>query len=143
MIAVDTNILVYAHREESSWHKEALAAVTRLAEGRTPWAIAWPCIHEFIAVVTHPGIFDPPVPPDVAVRSIEALLTSPSLVLLAEPPTFWKTMRKNLVRGRVRGRLVHDAKIASICEIHGVSEIWTADRDFSRFPSLKAVNPLV
>ena len=60
MIAVDTNILVYSVREDSPWHTAALAAVRSLAEGDPAWAIPWPCIHEFLAVVTHPRIYRPP-----------------------------------------------------------------------------------
>jgi predicted nucleic acid-binding protein len=56
MIAVDTNILVYAHREDAPFHQSAAQRVAALAEGRTAWAIPWPCIHEFLAIVTHPGI---------------------------------------------------------------------------------------
>ncbi|HTG57884.1 MAG TPA: hypothetical protein VMG63_00510 [Terriglobia bacterium] len=54
MIAVDTNILVYSHREESLWHQAAFALIAELAEGRAAWAIPWPCLHEFLAIVTHP-----------------------------------------------------------------------------------------
>ena len=60
MIAVDTNLLVYAHREDSAWHDTAYTRITELAEGRAPWAIPWPCIHEFLAIVTHPPLFLPP-----------------------------------------------------------------------------------
>ena len=38
--------------------------------------------------------------------------------------------------------MIHDARIAAICLHNGVTELWTADRDFSRFKPLKTVNPL-
>ena len=62
MIAVDTNLLVYAHRQDSSWNERANQIVRELAEGREAWAIPWPCLHEYLAIVTHPRIFDPPTP---------------------------------------------------------------------------------
>ena len=62
MIAVDTNLLVYGHREDSPWHDAAYKRIAELAEGRAPWAIPWPCLHEFIAVVTPPRIYTPPTP---------------------------------------------------------------------------------
>ena len=62
MIALDTNVLVYAHREDSPWHEAAHARVAELAEGRAPWVIPWPCLHEFLAIVTHPRIYGPPTP---------------------------------------------------------------------------------
>ena len=57
MIAVDTNILVYAHRQDSEWHPSAARVIRGLAEGTSAWAIPWPCVHEFLAVATHPRIF--------------------------------------------------------------------------------------
>jgi predicted nucleic acid-binding protein len=52
MIALDTNILVYAHRRDMPQHTLALRAMQRLvAEDRT-WAVPWPCIHEFLAAVS-------------------------------------------------------------------------------------------
>ncbi len=143
MIAVDTNILVYAHREDSEWHDAAANKIVELAEGRAPWAILWPCIHEFLAVVTHPRIYSPPTPLASAIDQIEAWLESPSLILLGETEGYWSELRFALEQGRIAGPLVHDARIAAICRAHGVQELWTADRDFSRFPSVTTRNPLV
>ena len=143
MIAVDTNILVYAHREDSSWHDAAHARITDLAEGRAPWAIPWPCIHEFLAVVTHPRIYSPPTPLSSAIDQVEAWMESPTLVLLAETESYWSDLRATLEQGRVSGPLVHDARVAAICRDHGVPELWTTDRDFSRFPAVTIRNPLV
>ncbi|GAG29059.1 unnamed protein product [marine sediment metagenome] len=143
MIALDTNILVHAHRQDSMWHGAAFEAVHGLAEGRDPWAIAWPCIHEFIAIVTHPGIFDPPTLLDGAVEQVNAWMGSPSLVLLSEADGYWEVLENTLRKSRVDGPRVHDARVASICLQYGITELWTADRDFSRFPSLKVRNPLL
>ena len=143
MIAVDTNVLVYAHREDSPWHEAACARVRALAEGRAPWAIPWPCLHEFLAIVTHPRIYLPPTPPATAIDQVDAWLESPSLVLLAEADGYWPELRRLLGTGRVVGPRVHDARIAAVCRHHAVAELWSADRDFSRFPDLVVVNPLV
>jgi predicted nucleic acid-binding protein len=93
MIAVDSNILVYSHREDSPWHAAALECVTGLAEGRAQWGIPWPCLHEFLSVVTHPRIYAPPTPLDAAVEQVDAWLESPSLVLLAEDEAHWPQLR--------------------------------------------------
>jgi uncharacterized protein len=143
LIAVDTNILVYAHREDSPWHEAAGKRLAELAEGRAAWAIPWPCLHEFLAIVTHPRIYNPPSPLEVAVAQVEAWLESPSLVLLAETPGYWPELRATLTASRVAGSAVHDARVAALCELHGVQELWTADRDFSRFTKTHAMNPLV
>jgi len=79
MIAVDTNILVYSHRSDSPFHKAADKALTDLAESGDLWAIPWPCIHEFLAIVTHPRIYDPPTPLTDAIEQVECWLEVPTL----------------------------------------------------------------
>jgi uncharacterized protein len=143
MIAVDSNLLVYAHREDSPWHESAYARVAGLAEGRARWAIPWPCIHEFLAIVTHPRIYSPPTPLKKAIDQVEAWLESPTLVLLSESADYWPLLRSTLQNGRVSGPQIHDARIVAVCLQHGVNELWTADRDFGRFPDLTVLNPLV
>lgn len=143
MIAVDTNLLVYAHREDSPFHDRALVRVSELAGSASAWAIPWPCLHEFYAVVTHPRVYNPPTTPSQAMAQIEAWLESPSLVLLTESPAHWSALKDLLARARVRGPVVHDARVAALCLQHGVKTLWSADRDFARFAPLHAVNPLV
>lgn len=143
MIAVDINILVYAHRRDSKFHERALQAVRQLAESSSAWAIPWPCIHEFFSVTTNPRAFQPVSTPLEARQQIASFLASPSLVLLAETERHWSVLEELLDSALVRGMLIHDAKIAAICIQHGVRKLWSSDRDFSRFPELKTVNPLL
>jgi uncharacterized protein len=143
LIAVDTNILVYAHREDSPFHHAASKRMTELAEGTATWSIPWPCIHEFLAVITHPRIFAPPTPLSRALEQVDAWLESPTLLLLVESAEHWPTLKTLLARGRIAGAQIHDARIAALCKQHGVRVLWSADRDFNRFIGLTVVNPLV
>ena len=143
MIAVDTNILVYAHRAEMPWHEPAATRLSELVESRAGWAIPWPCVHEFFGTVTQRRIFPRASTTDEALSFLTELLCSPGLVLLAEVDGYWDALQDLVRSGRVVGPMVHDARIAALCLVHGVSELWTADRDFGRFPRLKARNPLV
>ncbi|MBN1906913.1 MAG: PIN domain-containing protein [Deltaproteobacteria bacterium] len=143
MIAVDTNLLVYAHREDSSFHEKALSCITNLAEGRSSWGIPWPCIHEFFSIVTHPRIYDPPSPIESAIDQIAAWFESPRLVLLSETQDYWSILEPIINSSRISGPMIHDAHIASLCIQYGVTELLTADRDFGRFNDLKTRNPLV
>ena len=143
MIAVDTNLLVYAHRRESTFHDKALEAIETLAVSSSSWAIPWPCIDEFYSVVTNARAFKPASTISEASAQVAAWLDSPSLVLLNEGADHWATLHRLLVAGRVVAGQVHDARIAAICIEHGVREFWSADRDFNRFPSLTVRNPLV
>lgn len=143
MIAVDTNILVYAHREDSPWHDQAIQRLAELAEGKSTWALLWPCIHEFLAIVTHPKIFTPPTPLAVSIDQVKAWLESPTLVLLAEAANYWNEIQSALLVGRIIGPKVHDARIVALCRQHGVQKLWSADRDFGRFHDLVVTNPLI
>jgi uncharacterized protein len=142
MEAVDTNILVYAHRADSPWHAAADRLVQELAEGSAPWAIPWPCLYECFAIVTHPKIYRPPTPPADALMQIDRWLESPTLVLLHEGDGFWDTLRPLVAQSAVQGGAVHDARVAALCLRHGVKILNSADRDFTRFPSLRTRNPL-
>lgn len=142
MIAVDTNILVHSHRRESPWHDAAAACVRELAEGTASWAIPWPCVHEFVAVVTHERIFSPPTPLPLALEQVAGWVESPSLVWLAESSGYWNVFMQVVERAKVTGPRIHDARIAALCIHHGVRELLSADRDFSRFGELTTRNPL-
>ena len=143
MIAVDTNILVYAHRRASPFYEIASKRLVELSEGAAPWGIPWPCLHEFLNVVTNPRVLAPPTMLEAALAQIDIWLESPSLALLTETPTHWSIFRAVLVDSLVTGPRVHDARIMALCLQHGVREFWSADRDFSRFAGVRVVNPLV
>lgn len=143
MIAVDTNVLVYAHRVDSAWHAPARTAVAKLAESPARWAIPWPCVHEFVGIVTHPRIYAPPSPTDIALSQVDAWLEMPNLVTLGEAADYWPILRSAVIAGKVVEPRIHDARIAALCVAHGVRELWSADRDFSRFAGLRVHNPLV
>lgn len=141
MRAVDTNILVYAEITTSRHHGTAAALLRELAEGPAPWALPWPCIYEFLRVVTHPRVYHPPMPMPRALADLERILESPSLVLLAETERHPEIMERLVRDSGATGNLVHDAHIAALCIEHGVSELVTGDRDFLRFTDLRIRNP--
>jgi toxin-antitoxin system PIN domain toxin len=141
MRAVDTSVLVYAEMTTSRHHAAARRLLGALAEGARPWAIPWPCLYEFLRVVTHPRVFHPPAPLEIALADVSNLLASPSLVLLSETPRHADIMAGVLAHSGTVGNLVHDAHIAALCLEHGVSELLTGDRDFARFPGLRVEHP--
>lgn len=143
MIAVDTNVLVYSHRRDSDWHNQALSCLRQLSQSQKPWGLPWPCLAEFYSVVTHPRIYKNPSPPAAALAQMEAWLNSPSLILMGESKNYWPQLKTLIGQAQIRGGAVHDARIASLCLTYGVSELWSADKDFSRYPGLSVRNPLV
>ncbi len=85
-------------------------------------------------------MYAPPTPLARALKQIDAWGESPILTLLAETETHWPKLRALLAQPRIAGPQVHDARIVALCRQHGVRELWSADRDFGRFPEL---NPLI
>lgn len=142
MIALDTNVLVYAHRREPVEHHAASAILREFAEGGQPWAIPWPCVYEFFSVVTSPRIWkENASSPDAAWAQLEAWFGAPSLHLLGETEGFADILALLVRRPRVRGAIIHDARVAALCLAHGVDKLLTRDRDFSLFPELVRENP--
>ncbi len=140
MIAVDTNVLIYAHREELAQHAQSFAWLKALAEGPRPWGIPVFCIGEFVRVATHPRIFDPPSTLAQSTSAIENLLASPSLKILAPGDDYASQFLECAREADARGNLVFDAQIAAVCREHGCDRILTLDRDFARFKSLRMLS---
>ena len=136
MIAVDTNILVHAHREESPKHGAALARVVALAESPARWAIPVFCIGEFVRVVTHPRLFDPPYSANEACEAFTRLLASPSVTVVVPGPGYPALLAEAVREANAIGNLVFDAQIVALCRENGISRLLTEDRDFDRFKGL-------
>lgn len=141
MRAVDTNVLVYAEMVASRHHRRARQVLKELAEGELPWALPWPCVYEFLRVVTHRRVYHPPTPLATALADLGAILASPSLVMLSETPRHAEVMETVVRKAGATGNLLHDAHIAALCLEHGVHELITGDRDFARFADLAIINP--
>jgi hypothetical protein len=140
VIAVDANFLVYAHRADVPHHNVAFSLLAQLLEGEKPWALPWPCAHEFFASVTA-SKWKAPTPPAQALAVLKEIEKSPRVQFIGEGVDHMENLASLVVNGRVRGGAIHNARIAAICIAHGINELWTADRDFSRFPALKTHNP--
>ncbi|MHB1194714.1 MAG: TA system VapC family ribonuclease toxin [Longimicrobiales bacterium] len=140
MIAVDTNVLVYAHRSGVREHERALTWLRYLAEGPVPWGVPVFVLGEFLRVVTHPRIFDAPSSLEEATSALEGLMASPSVRVLAPGPRYGGILLEAVRAARATGNLVFDAQIAALCRENGVSQLLTRDRDFSRFPWIRIVD---
>lgn len=141
MIGLDTNILVYAHREGTSYHKPAFDLMRRLSEGRTPYALFWPSLYEFLRVVTHHRVFDPPSTIVEAMEALSGFLQPPVVRVLSETPGHQAILREVLQESGVTGNLIHDAHLVALALEHGVHELLTLDGDFRRFQQISSRNP--
>ena len=138
VIAVDTNVLIYANRAELPLHAVARARLAELAEGAVPWGLPVVAAWGFVRIVTQP-IFDPPTPVGQAVEFIDHLLASPTVRVLGPGPRHWELLKTILDDGQVRGGLVTDAVIVALCREHGVDTVMSNDRDFDRFSHVRAI----
>jgi uncharacterized protein len=137
VIAVDTNILVYAHREELPHHRSARAKIIGLAEGDALWGIPVFCIGEFVRVITHLKLFDPPYTAGEACDAVDRLLESPSLRVLYPGSGYVSLLQEAVREANAVGNLIFDAQIVAVCRESGVSSLLTEDRDFARFHGFK------
>lgn len=136
MIALDTNILVYAHRQELPKHDAARACLVAFAEGASRWAIPVYCVGEFLRIVTHPRLFTPAHTPGEASAAVERMLASPSLTILNPEDDYLPLLHEAMHEADAKGNLVFDAQIAALCQQAGVRALLTEDRDFARFKDL-------
>lgn len=136
MTAVDTNVLVHAHREDMDKHSAAVEKLRTLSEGLQPWALPVFCIGEFLRVVTHPRVFTPPSTLADALSAIDGLLESPSIQILTPSSNFWSFFSNTLQEGQATGNLVFDAQIVAVCVEHGVETLISEDRGLKRFDQL-------
>lgn len=133
MIAVDTNILVYAHASRFPKHAPALRRLTALAEGLTRWVIPVFCLGEFARVMTHPRLFRPPWSAQQLRGAVSHLLESPSLRVLYPGVDFPRLLLEAIVEANAVGNLVFDAQVVALCRESSVTRLLTEDRDFDRF----------
>ena len=143
MIAIDTNILIYSHRMDAAQFEMASSAIENLSRNGEEWAIPWPCIAEFISIVSGPAFGQNATPLEIAIETIKTWLAHPNCLALSETDDSFEILAELAIRAKLKGSAIHDARIAAICLSHGVSELWTADRDFQKFPDLRTRNPLV
>jgi hypothetical protein len=139
--ALDANILLYASDASSPFHDRARDLINRCAEGPELCYLPWPVIMAYLRIATHSAIFEQPLAPDEAAANIESLLGRPNVRALGEIEGFWAVFR-SVARGVVvRGNLVPDAHIVTLLLQHGVTTLWTHDRDFRKFEELQTRDP--
>lgn len=124
-------------------HANAVKIIEEIMVKPAVWAIPWPCMHEFIAVVTNARIFKTPTPLSIAFDTIKSWHQGSNLTFLSESEGYLAVIESISRSAALSGAKIHDARIAALCLHHGIRELWTSDRDFSLFSNLNTVNPLV
>jgi len=138
---VDVNVLLYATNRDAPEHRRARALVDHLAAGPELVVLLWPALMGFLRIATHPRIFESPLTPDEAVTNVEALLALPHVRAVGEDDGFWPLYRRVVEPAPVRGNLVPDAHLVALMLAHGVSSIWSRDRDLRKFDGITVRDP--
>jgi toxin-antitoxin system PIN domain toxin len=139
--ALDANLLLYASDASSSFHDRALGVLERCAEGPELLYLPWPVVMAYLRIATHPAIFERPLSPEEATSNIDVLLGQPHVRPLGEMDGFWEMYRRTTGGLVVRGNLVPDAHLVALLLQHGVTTLWTHDRDFRKFEGIRVRDP--
>jgi toxin-antitoxin system PIN domain toxin len=142
MIAVDTNLLVYAHRRAVPEHTAARRALERAMRDPQGWGIPVACLAEFWAVVTHPAATGRPSTTEEAAAFIRSLVEQGGAALWTPGAALAERLFAFARRLDVRGVRIFDLQIALSAVDGGATELWTHDRDFISVPGLPVRDPL-
>jgi toxin-antitoxin system PIN domain toxin len=137
---IDTNILLYAANSSSEAYEAAYALVERLARGPELLYVFWPVAMGFLRLSTNPAVTNKPLSPSEALSSLSDLIERNHVRTPGEAPNFLAAYRKT-ASAATRGKEVTDAHIATLMRQHGVSTIYTRDRDFRRFNGIRVEDP--
>jgi toxin-antitoxin system PIN domain toxin len=141
VIVIDANLLIYAYDLASADHKKSLAWLENVFSGVEAVGLPWQSISAFLRVITNRRLTGARVAVEQAVHVVEEWLRQPNVQILAPGDQHWSVWRRMILEGCAAGPLVSDAQIAALTIEYG-GELYTADRDFARFPGLRWKNPL-
>jgi uncharacterized protein len=141
MKLVDTNLLVYAHVPALAQHAAAKRWLEQSLSEDEAVGLAWTTVLGFLRVVTNPRIFRVPLLLDRAVAVVDDWLEQQAVEIILPTPRHWLTLRQMMTAGQAGGPMVSDAHLAALSLEHGAT-VYSTDRDFSRFPGVRVVNPI-
>jgi uncharacterized protein len=142
VIVLDANLLIYAYSANSLEYDRAHKWVEEIFSGDEPIGLPWQTIAAFARVLTNPNLPGEHYSTREIVAFIEEWMQLPNIRLLSPGDRHWAILQKMILDGQVRGKMITDAQLAALTIEYG-GVLYTADRDFSRFPGLRWVNPLV
>lgn len=141
MIAIDANILIYAHVSSFSQHEAAREWLDHQLNGTGPVGLPWASVLAFMRLVTNPRVFERPEPIADAWRQARAWLACDTAWIPQPTDRHADLLGRFLALPGVHGNLVPDAHLAALAMEHGLT-LCSTDGDFARFPGLRRLNPL-
>ncbi len=138
---LDANILVFAADQSSSRQDRARRLLDWATKGPQVVHFFWPALLGFIRIATHPSVLSRPLSPETAEGAVERLVRRPHVRVDSEMDEFWDAYRRAGDGVSPRGNLVSDAHLVALMHQHGVTTIWTHDRDFRKFEGITVKDP--
>ena len=141
MILLDANVLLYAHSTTSPHHEKARRWLENTLARHEDIGLAWVTIMAFLRLATNPAAYERPLSMPEALAVMESYLSRSNVYAVSPAAQHWTFFKKTCEQGQVASRFVTDAHLAALALEFGAS-VCTADRDFTRFPGLKIIDPL-
>lgn len=141
VILVDVNIPLYANDESSPRHQAARIWFEEALSGDDEIRFALSSLLGFLRISTNPAIFERALSTGDAILEVQRWLALPNVGIASPTDRHWVTFAEIARSGQARGPLLMDAHLAALAIEHGAT-LATTDRDFSRFPGLRTINPL-
>jgi uncharacterized protein len=141
MVLLDVNVLVYAHRQDTSHHRQYLAWLENLINSDQAYGLSDLVLSGFLRIVTHPGVFNPPSSTAKALAFVEELRDQPTCTVINPGARHWEIFCRLCKAADIKGNLIPDAFLAALA-IESGSEWVTTDRDYHRFPGLRVRHPI-
>jgi toxin-antitoxin system PIN domain toxin len=141
VIVCDANLIIYSYNTGSARHAKARAWMEEIFSGIEVLGLPWQAISAFLRVMTNRNLPGERFSLEQATQIVDLWLARPNLRVLIPGDHYWPLFRRMLIEGQASGVLVSDAEIAALTIEYG-GVLYTADRDFARFPGLRWKNPL-
>ena len=141
MIVVDANLLIYSYDTASPDHRNARAWIERIFSEAELVGLPWQTVAAFLRVITNRRLAGFRITVEQAMQIVETWLEQPNVRLLAPGDDYWSVLKRMIVEGSASGSLISDAEMVALTIENG-GVLYTADRDFARFPGLRWKNPL-
>jgi toxin-antitoxin system PIN domain toxin len=138
---LDVNILVYATDATVAQHARARALLDWVATSPGITYLFWPVVLGYLRIITNPAILRSPLSPAEAIADVDGLIRRPQIVVAGETDQFWRSFKAVARATPPRANLVPGAHVVGLMREHGVSTIWTNDRDFAKFDGITMRNP--
>jgi toxin-antitoxin system PIN domain toxin len=141
VIVVDASLLIYSYDTDSPHHKKSRAWVEKIFSDIEPVGLPWQTVSAFLRVITNRRLPGSRLTVEQAAEIVEEWLEQPNVRIIVAGDDHWSVLKRMIVEGRASGPLVSDAELVALTVEYG-GVLYTADRDFARFPGLRWKNPL-